>query len=286
MNSNCVTQLKDTSNYKRLLLFLIVSRGVMNRAYCSRWSVETMMWEVSSRRIRSADPELVQRSTDEQFLDFLSGIDLKRANRKIKHACNKRDSVLEALEGKTVQITALNVDIVNSTEKVKTLPDEVTGEYYRTFLESASDLIEYYGGYVLKNAGDCVIGFFPCSKYYIENHDKAVLCGLAMSHMLDSLTPYLVRRNIPEIKCRISADFGAAKVIRIGSPDGYSTIDLFGTVINSAAKISHYAKPGQMVVGDDLLRQLIHDDMFEFKLVNRWTLTGKYPYSAYSVWLK
>src|SRR5574341_1303752 len=228
-----------------------------------------MMWGVSSHRIRNVDPELVQRSTDEQFLDLVSDIDLKYTDRKIKHACNKRDSVLEALEGKTVQITALNMDIVNSTEKVKTLSDEVTGEYYKTFLENASDLIEYYGGYVLKNAGDCVIGFFPCSKYYIENHDKAVLCGLAMSHMLESLAPYLVQKKIPEITCRISADFGAAKVIRIGSPDGYSMIDLFGTVINAAAKISHYAKPGQMVVGDDLLQQLIHDDMFEVKLINR-----------------
>ena len=286
MNGECISQLKDTSSYKRLLLFLIVSCGVKNGAYRFRWSVEIMMWGISSHRIRSADPELVQRSSDEQFLDSIGEVDVKCADNKIKHMCNKRDSILESLERKTVQITALNVDIVNSTERVKTLPDEATGEYYKTFLENASDLIEFYGGYVLKNVGDCVIGFFPCSKYYIENHDKAVLCGLAMSHMLDSLTPYLVQKNIPEIKCRISADFGAAKVIRIGSPDGYSMIDLFGKAINSAAKISRYAKPGQMVVGDDLLRQLIHDDVFEFKLINRWSLTGKYPYSAYTVWLK
>src|SRR5574341_2399552 len=242
-----------------------------------------MMWGVSSHRIRNVDPELVQRSTDEQFLDLVSDIDLKYTDRKIKHACNKRDSVLEALEGKTVQITALNMDIVNSTEKVKTLSDEVTGEYYKTFLENASDLIEYYGGYVLKNVGDCVIGFFPCSKYYIENHDKAVLCGLAMRDMIkDSLNPYFMERKLPSIECRISADFGAAKVIRISSNGDYSAIDLFGSAMNSAAKISHYAKPGQMVVGDNLLRKLITSTEFEFRLINRFGIRNN-NYTVYLV---
>ncbi|MFY3741267.1 MAG: class 3 adenylate cyclase [Candidatus Nitrosomirales archaeon] len=218
---------------------------------------------------------------EDYYLNTISDEDLcEKKARKVIH--NKCSYILQSLEGKTINITALDVDIVNSSEKVKTLSDEVAGEYYQAFLENASDLIEHYGGYVLKNVGDCVIGFFPCSKYYIENHDKAVLCGLAMHDMIkDSLNPYFIERKLPSIECRISADFGAAKVIRISSNGDYSAIDLFGSAMNSAAKISHYAKPGQMVVGENLLRKLINSTEFEFKLINRFGIRN----NSYAVYL-
>lgn len=229
------------------------------------------------------DPDVGSGRTvleEDYYLNTISDEDLceKKASKLIHNKCSY---ILQSLEGKTINITALNVDIVNSTEKVKTLPDEVAGEYYQAFLENASDLIEYYGGYVLKNVGDCVIGFFPCSKYYIENHDKAVLCGLAMRDMIkDSLNPYFVERKLPSVECRISADFGAAKVIRISSNGDYSTTDLFGSAMNSAAKISHYAKPGQMVIGESLLRKLITSTEFEFRLVNRFGIRNNH-YAVY-----
>jgi len=197
---------------------------------------------------------------------------------------NKNTYFLQSLEGKTIQITSINIDIVNSSEKVKMLSSEAAGEFYQTFIENTSDLIEHYGGYVLKNIGDCVTGYFPCSKYYIENHDKAVLCGLAMRDMIkDSLNPYLTERKLPSIACRISADFGAAKVLLITSNGDYSAIDLFGSALNSAAKISHYAKPNQMVIGDNLFWELIHSEYFDFKLIHHLDLIGKQTYPVYLV---
>ena len=219
---------------------------------------------------------------EDYYLNIINDEDLYRRNEN-KVVSNKSSYILESLEGKGIQITALHVDIVNSSEKVKVISDEVAGEYYQVFLESASDLIDYYGGYVLKNVGDCVIGFFPCSKYYVENHDKAVLCGLAMHKMIsDYLNPYFMERKLPSVECRVSADFGTAKVVRIRS-NGDSAIDLFGGVMNSAAKISHYAKPNQTVIGDNLFWQLIDMKMFDFKLIHRWDLIGKKAYPVFLV---
>jgi len=220
-------------------------------------------------------------SEEDHYLNTITDEDLRCPKKGSKVIHNKCSYILQSLEGKAINITALSVDIVNSSEKVKTLSDEVAGEYYQAFLENASDLIQHYGGYVLKNVGDCVIGFFPCSKYYIENHDKAVLCGLAMRDMINgSLNPYFIERKLPSIECRISADFGAAKVIRISSNGDYSTIDLFGSAMNSAAKISHYAKPGQMVIGENLLRKLITSTEFEFRLINRFGIRNNH-YAVY-----
>lgn len=219
---------------------------------------------------------------EDYYLNIINDEDLYCRNEN-KVVSNKSSYILESLERKAIQITALHVDIVNSSEKVKVLSDEVAGEYYQVFLESTSDLIDYYGGYVLKNVGDCVIGFFPCSKYYVENHDRAVLCGLAMHKMIsDYLNPYFMEKKLPSVECRVSADFGTAKVVRIRS-NGDSAIDLFGGVMNSAAKISHYAKPNQTVVGDNLFWQLIDMKMFEFKLIHRWDLIGRKNYQVFLV---
>lgn len=241
--------------------------------------------KVSSVKDNLPEPNGSTTSYQRDYLDIINYADRQAKKNEIKVIPNRCAHMLQSLEGKSIQITAVSIDIVNSSEKVNTLTSEAAGEYYQTFIESTSDLIEYYGGYVLKNVGDCVIGFFPCSKYIIENHDKAVYCGLAMRDMVrDLLDPYYKKRNLPSIACRISADFGEVKVLRVRSNGDYSTIDLFGSGMNSVAKISHYAKPNQMVIGDNLFWKLIHtNDEFDFKLLNHWDLSGKHSYTVYLV---
>jgi len=195
---------------------------------------------------------------------------------------NKTVSFLQSVEGKTIKITALYIDIVNSSNKVKKLANEETGAYYQTFIEDTSDLIQEHGGYVLKNVGDCVMGFFHASNDH-EKQDKAILCGLALRDTIkNSLNAYFMARGLPSIACRITADFGSVAVVRIRSNGDYSAIDVFGSPMNSAAKIQRYAKPDQMVIGSNLFWQLSHDS-FEFRLLNQWDLTGKEAYEVYLV---
>jgi class 3 adenylate cyclase len=229
--------------------------------------------------------DIVPKSfTEEEILRMITDSDLQVMNKKIKTMYNKQEAIIRSLEGKAVNVTALNIDIVNSTAQVRKLSNDEAGLYYQTFIESTSDLIMKNGGYVLKNVGDCVLGFFPCGKHFTENHEKAIFCGLDIFDMLrDSLNPYLASKNIPTIQCRIAADFGATKMIRIASRQGYSEVDLFGSAMNSAAKILHYAKPGQMVIGDDLFWQLDDYDDLEFKILKRWDVTAKHTYQVYSV---
>ena len=223
-------------------------------------------------------------SLEADFLESMDDVDIQVKKKAIKSVYNKCVYFLQSLEGKAIQNTVLSIDMVNSTAKVKPLSSEATGEFYQTFIENVSDLIECCGGYVLKNAGDAVLGFFPCSEHYTENHDKAVSCGLNILDMIEhSLAPYYMKRGLPCITCRISADFGETKVLRISSNGDYATIDLFGSVMNSAVKISHCAMPNQMVIGDNLFWELMHADGFDFKLLNRWDPSGRHSYPVYLV---
>jgi class 3 adenylate cyclase len=208
------------------------------------------------------------------------------ANREIKSRAvqNRCNSILQALEGRTMLVTAVSVDVVNSSQTVQKLSSESAVEYYRNFIENTSEIVQNYGGYVLKNVGDCVLSFFPSSRYIIENHDSAVFCGLAIRDMIKEwLSMYLMERDLPSISCRVSADFGPAAVLMLTSNGGYSAIDLFGSVINSASKIARYAKPNQMVIGYNLLSKLIDMEDLEFKCVNHFDLRGKHSYQVYVV---
>lgn len=197
---------------------------------------------------------------------------------------NKAVHLLRSLEGKTINITTVYVDIVNSTQQVKTISIEEAGKYYRTFIETVSDQIQEHGGYVLKNVGDCVIGFFPSSIHYVENHDKAISCGLAIRDAIkDSLNSNFLTAKLPSISCRISADFGTVKVIGIRSNGDYSIIDLFGGAMNSSAKILYSAMPNQMVIGENLFWEARHFENLYFKLIRRWDFLGTQTYPVYLV---
>jgi class 3 adenylate cyclase len=201
-----------------------------------------------------------------------------------KRIGDRYDCFLRSLVGKKIKATVVCIDIINSCERVRNLSTESAGEYYEAFIENMSNVVEKYGGYVLKSVGDCVIGLFPCSKYMVENHDRAVSCGLAMRDVVKgSLNQYLIGKKLPSIDCRISADLGEAKVIEVSSAGGYSAVDLFGNVMNSTSKISHYAKSNQMVVGENLLYELVDSDVFVFKLINHFSLSRNNKYPVYLV---
>ena len=205
---------------------------------------------------------------------------------KMQHSAHKRDAILSMLEGETLPFTILNIDIVRSSEVVTRLSEEQVKDYYETFLERTTELIQGYGGFVLKYVGDGIIAFFPRYIQGMRLAQNAVLCGLSVFDILkNSINPYLAEKKIPPIECRVSADYGQVRVLKIRSDYGSSAIDLFGKPMNSATKILHFAKPGQMVIGDGLFSRLkeIGEDIFDFKLVNRWDPFGKHDYPVYVI---
>lgn len=212
---------------------------------------------------------------------------------------NKSYWILNSLTGKTVPMNVINIDIVDSCERVKSISSKKVEYYYKTFIEKTADLIEQFGGFVLKNVGDCVIGFFPSGDSINENHDTTVLCGLSALDMIKNMNIDFLENGLPPLNCRVSADFGEARVVQINSRGNYSTLDLFGNALNKPTKILHHAKPGQMVIGGDLFANFMSDFRegirkklirissndfgFDFKLVHKFDITGHENYPVFLV---
>ena len=63
---------------------------------------------------------------------------------------NKSYWILNSLTGKTVPMNVINIDIVDSSEMVKSISSKKIEYYYKTFIEKTAELIEQFGGFVLK----------------------------------------------------------------------------------------------------------------------------------------
>jgi len=222
-----------------------------------------------------------------------------REKNDFKTKSKKSMWILKSLTGKTVNMNVINIDIVNSSERVKSLSSQDVEHYYKTFIEKSAEIIQQFGGYVLKNVGDCVIGFFPTGNYINENHDSVVTCGLNAIDMVKNMNKDFQEIGLPSINCRVSADFGEAKVVQLQSQCDYSALDLFGNALNKPTNILHYAKPDQMVVGGDLFANFMSDFRegikkkfiriysdnfgFDFKLIHRFDIRGHQNYPVFLV---
>ena len=109
-------------------------------------------------------------------------------------------------------LAVLYVDIRHSTKTARKLNATQQRQYYKTFLKEMIAVIEDFGGSTFKTAGDCVIGFFPESHGF-QWADNAITCGLMIIEVVkNNISPYLKSKGLPELSCRIGADYGEAQV--------------------------------------------------------------------------
>ena len=94
---------------------------------------------------------------------------------------------LVAFSGNTENYCVGLVDMVNSTKMAAILGNGKISQYYEVFLNSMSKILSRFGGFVIKNVGDCLVYYFPesskpnrkfgfmscleCSLAMIEYHD-------------------------------------------------------------------------------------------------------------------
>jgi class 3 adenylate cyclase len=67
----------------------------------------------------------------------------------------------------------------------------------------------------------------------------------------------LVEEDLPSISYRISADYGT---VELATSATSNSVDIFGSTVNTCAKINDLASPNEMVIGQDLYEVLsIHN---------------------------
>ena len=170
----------------------------------------------------------------------------------------------------------LYVDLVGSTAMTAILSPEQLVSIVRIFCQEMSIMISKRRGYVLKYAGDAVIGFFPNDPDTKAACENATRCAFDMKRMIeDSLNVVLLQNNYPKLRTRIAVDVGENQILVLGSDP-----DLLGHVISRAAKIMGKAKPNQIVIGGNVFKNIGNELKSRFVEIEKYNLveTGEsYP---------
>lgn len=174
------------------------------------------------------------------------------------------------------------VDIVNSTKISATLTPKKLSKYYEVFLNSMAQIVEKFGGFVIKNIGDSLLFYFPDSSKSSQSYDfkNCLECGLAMIEEHENINKLLKKEKLPSLNYRISADYGEVSIMKTNDS---SSIDVFGTPVNMCTKINHVAQKNSIVIGSDLYRTAKKLENYNYQMINSYSVGLKFMYPIYSV---
>ena len=126
-------------------------------------------------------------------------------------------------------------------------------KYYAIFLNTISAIARNFGAKIIKNAGDCLIFYYPETSNSSSNKSAAfrdvIECCITMIAARYTMNTKLHEENLPSISYRISADYGRVEVARSATSQ---SDDLFGSTINTCGRINSIAQPNGIIIGDDL----------------------------------
>src|SRR6476661_7980761 len=152
----------------------------------------------------------------------------------------------------THQYCVCIIDIVESTTKTQMIASsEKIRQYYSIFLNTMASIIKYNNGKVIKNAGDCLIYYFPKTVDTVTNKSSiqdVLDCGLAMIEANSVLNANLNKNGLPSIDYRISGNYGK---VELATSSNSNSVDLFGPTVNICSKINHLALSNEMVIYKD-----------------------------------
>lgn len=170
-------------------------------------------------------------------------------------------NILERYAKSKVTFVILHIDIVGSSRMSMTLPVERLATIIQTFTQEMSLMIAAYGGYVLKYIGDAVLAFFPVSSLdqYLPCIN-AVNCARSMIKIMrEGMNPILNEYGYQEIGVRVGVDIGENIVAQydLVTPPTIKDkqiikkphLDILGYTISIATKMTRFAKPNQIIIG-------------------------------------
>jgi CheY-like chemotaxis protein len=179
------------------------------------------------------------------------------------------------------------IDIVNSTGNTSQIAgSEQIRKYYSIFLNTMASIIKNYNGKVIKNAGDCLIYYFPktVNSTNVMSFQDVLECGLAMIEANYILNSDLGKNNLPPINYRISGNYGK---VELAISTNSNNVDLFGPTVNICSKINHLASSNEMVIHKDLYEVIkntpYHNEYSFTEITNSNDKYCTYPGLIYSV---
>ena len=214
---------------------------------------------------------------------------------KMIHASIRRgQKLLLSHVSSKIPLIIIYADLVGSTTMSMTLSIDKLVDVIRVFVHEISHVIDSYGGYVLKYAGDAVISFFPGRVNSNEDEylasDTSVECGKSIINVIRETNGIFNKKfGYPELFTKIGIDAGENAIVQYGY-DQDSPIDILGYGMNIASKITSLTGANKVSIGENVYESLDHKTQEEFHELSMSDSRWKYinygtdkPYKVYTL---
>ena len=156
------------------------------------------------------------------------------------------------------KLVVLCVDLVGSTKLSLSLSPQELISIINIFSTEMSIIISGHGGYILKYIGDAVIGIFPAEFDSGKACFNALYSAKTMVKIINQVINPVLFNKLPQIQVKIGIDLGESMVVLYGKNLDTSHIDLIGSGISIAAKITALAKPNQILISENVFENIVN----------------------------
>jgi sigma-B regulation protein RsbU (phosphoserine phosphatase) len=165
------------------------------------------------------------------------------------------------LGGELREVTILISDLRGFTSLTATLGPEVVLKIVNRYLEVMVDIIMRFGGTIDEFTGDGILAFFGAPRRMKDSQERCVLCALEMQKSMPDLNRRLGEMfpsgsEEPLLRMGIAISNGALIVGNIGS-EKRKKYGAIGTAINIAFRMEKHAKPGDILVTQDVYEKVL-----------------------------
>jgi len=157
---------------------------------------------------------------------------------KLQDLIKRRAQLDEELTRYTRMVTVMFVDIVGSTRYFEKHGDVAGLVWVHKCMDMLSPIAERHGGTICKTIGDALMTFF-------EDPRAALQAAIEMQQMLTSYSSHYLEEE--KIRVRIGLNYGQGVI---------KEKDVFGDVVNVAARIESLAKGEQIFISTELEEQI------------------------------
>ena len=173
--------------------------------------------------------------------------------------------------GERKHVTVLFSDLTGYTAMSEKLDPEEVKEVTSRILGEISKIVADYDGFIEKYAGDAVMAIFGVPKAHEDDPIRAIKAAREIHRAVDDISPEVEKMIGQPISMHTGINTGLVVTGEVNLERG--THGVAGDTINLAARLSSFAKPGEILVNVDTCRQI--EGHFECEYLEAVNVKGK-----------
>jgi len=244
-------------------VFMLVATSVLSLAMWNSWNV---LMPVANSLVMVALLFALNMSygyfVESRTKRLITSLFGKYVPSELVDEMSKNPEQVVSMEGESREMSVLFSDVRGFTTISEGLDPKELSQLMNEFLTPLSRVISNHYGKVDKYMGDCIMAFWGAPKPLHDHARNAILAGIEMQRVLESLQPHFKERGWPEIHVGVGINSGRVSVGNMGS-EVRVAYTVMGDEVNLASRLEGITKKyGVGIIVGENTRNAVPDFLY------------------------